>query len=560
MGSCVSNPEALGGGDTSKAGKTKSNNVIQLGNTTPRPILSRESSLNTAHHAEKYKGIKPGLRLLSLDSFVSKYTHETMQKWRSVVVRVYDGSAKTTKMLVHFEGWSDKNDKWIDVESQAAQLCPFGIMPQSQIESGGDLTLQQQSIARKFMLTGVLTEPDNEDERQSQSPTMALESLTSDLDDVQSKFYKGLKVDVQDVFQRAGEQTPSKWRAAEVLELAGSKLRVHYLGLGHDFDEVIDISKDLNRVRERGQLSSYGVKKSRSVGAGRLLRRSFDSAHTGASSPLPWAGQSPQNEGTVVESGNGGELIATPSREKVDAYPDSPQVTQGTEDSPAFLLRNKATPAQNRSKRNASFSSKPGQVLANSGTVVQSPSQHRRHSTTGVEVGRRATTEIAFSDRMEDIGLHIVDIEPDGNCLFRATSHQLYCTEDRYAEFRNLCVQHMLLHRKRFEIFCTSDFDSYCRRMAQDGTWASELEIRALEEITDRVFSIYSSDCKDAKPKPMATNFDENLVLGIDVLMIKLTYHGNHYNSIFDQRTAFPLGERHSQKLLKHRMKLFDGT
>ena len=33
--------------------------------------------------------------------------------------------------------------------------------------------------------------------------------------------------------------------------------------------------------------------------------------------------------------------------------------------------------------------------------------------------------------------------------------------------------------------------------MRMDGTWASELEIRALEEIVDRIFSIYSSGAWD---------------------------------------------------------------
>ena len=46
-----------------------------------------------------------------------------------------------------------------------------------------------------------------------------------------------------------GTISPSKWRTAEVLELVGGKLRVHYLGWGHEFDEVLDLAQDMHRLR-----------------------------------------------------------------------------------------------------------------------------------------------------------------------------------------------------------------------------------------------------------------------------------------------------------------------
>ena len=35
-----------------------------------------------------------------------------------------------------------------------------------------------------------------------------------------------------------------------------------------------------------------------------------------------------------------------------------------------------------------------------------------------------------------------------------------------------------------------------------------------------------------------------------------MSYHGNHYNSVFDQKKAFPLGVRKSHILLDSRVKL----
>jgi len=226
--------------------------------------------------------------------------------------------------------------------------------------------------------------------------------------------------------------------------------------------------------------------------------------------------------------------------------------------SPSFLLRNKAAPVARR--RHLSFTNKSGVVVPGAAIGLHKRSISRRHSGTGLETRRNAASEIAWGDRMESIGLHVVEMEPDGNCLFRALSHQLYMTEDKHTELREKCVSHMLTYRNRFEIFCTNDFDSYCQRMRMDGTWASELEIRALEEIVDRIFSIYSSDSKAAKPMPMATNFDEAMLLGMEVQPVKMSYHGNHYNSIFDHTRAFPLQERKSDVLLRSRMALARGA
>jgi len=369
---------------------------------------------------------------------------------------------------------------------------------------------------------------------------------------------------------------------------------VHYIGLGHDFDEVLDLQRELNRIRTAGQMSQLGnrkhsLRKSKTtvgVGehAGRMARRSFDS------SPIQTLKKPTNSSSGGLTLGLGGSFGTEYDEDGVPLSPslspsgtgimsvdwDSPTPGGSTannssasllvldEESPAFLLRNKESPLKaNRPRRNnVSFTSKAGKVVpgAAMGLGFQKVGgPQRRHSASGLEVGPSASSELAFADRMESIGLHIVPIDPDGNCLFRALSHQLYCTEDRHAELRRKCVEHMQEHRERFEIFCTSDFDGHCRRMAMGGTWASELEIRALEEIGDRLFLIYNSDSKDAKPMPMQTNFDESLLLGLKVNSVKLSYHANHYNSVFDQKKEFPLGERSSSTLLKERIKLFNG-
>lgn len=160
---------------------------------------------------------------------------------------------------------------------------------------------------------------------------------------------------------------------------------------------------------------------------------------------------------------------------------------------------------------------------------------------------------------MEGIGLHVVEVEGDGNCLFRAVSHQLYLSEEHHMQLRTMCVEHMSRHRGRFQPFCPTNFDDHLRLMRQCGSWADDLEIRALEELLDREFSLYSSESRDAAPTPMNINFDEHLLLE-SAEPIKLSYHGmSHYNSIFDEKTPLPLDQRTSTVLLDERVRAFEG-
>lgn len=210
--------------------------------------------------------------------------------------------------------------------------------------------------------------------------------------------------------------------------------------------------------------------------------------------------------------------------------------------------------------------------------------------------------EIFFYYYMRKAGMIIYDMEADGNCLFRSVAHQVYCDENRHLELRKLCVAHMRKHRQRFEIYCATNFDKYCLDMLLSGTWGDDLEIRALEEIFDRPFFIYSPDhykplnlhstseskvtqsCTDTDnenmhssdvshlneeesaickasaaetsskidvcsmlrvPIPMNTNYNEQDSYLTDIFPIKLSYHGkSHYNSVEDilhQKLPIPL-------------------
>jgi hypothetical protein len=478
---------------------------------------------------KRFQGVYVGLQLYCLDVFESKYTGETLRKWREAKVRVFDGYDKTSKVCIRFVGWSENCDKWFDLnkEDDLVRLAPMDLLSAEQIELGEDLDGYQIQVAYEFLECTKGDKTSNVTSMYASSPTALISRAETGI------FKVGRRVDVKDVLFKGAESHVAKWRVAEIIDVSGSKLRVHFIGWDDSWDEVIDIAKESDRVRESGTMTVLQGRpslllKSHSDAGRRGQRRSFD--------------------GKVMYT------AAKSSGVQLGANPFNAQWSDGVDDdssSPIDLLQNrKAKPAvENRKQRYISE------------FVSPKPPIDRRHSTSGIETSsRKVSQEISFCDRMEAMGLHIVEIEADGNCMFRAVAHQFYLDPDRHLELRALCIQHMSKHRERFSVFCTTNFEHHLRRMAVDGTWAAELEIRALEEIFDRIFSIYSSDAKEDKPLPMNTNFDERQLLGMDVETVKLSYHGgSHYNSIFDVKHALPLSLRKSSKLELSRSALFYG-
>lgn len=47
------------------------------------------------------------------------------------------------------------------------------------------------------------------------------------------------------------------------------------------------------------------------------------------------------------------------------------------------------------------------------------------------------SSDSVFREAMRRKGLPVVDVEPDGNCLFRSVSHQIYGDVDRHAQVRS---------------------------------------------------------------------------------------------------------------------------
>jgi OTU domain-containing protein 5 len=144
--------------------------------------------------------------------------------------------------------------------------------------------------------------------------------------------------------------------------------------------------------------------------------------------------------------------------------------------------------------------------------------------------------ERTFRNLLLEKDLIIVDVESDGNCLFRAVSHQLYGTTEHHGIIRRYVYDYMSIEREYFSQFIVGGlegFDEYLRYQTQNGAWGDDCEIQAISEIYNRPVEIYAY-----ANTPMRT-FHENEGEGRPM---KLAYHGqSHYNSITSKDKHTPL-------------------
>lgn len=133
---------------------------------------------------------------------------------------------------------------------------------------------------------------------------------------------------------------------------------------------------------------------------------------------------------------------------------------------------------------------------------------------------------------LSNLGLAIKTVVGDGNCLFRAVSHQIYGTDDHHGIVRACCMDYMESEKEYFEPYIEGNMDDFLRYIAekrQNAVWGDDPEIQAMCELYDRPAEIYTYDRVSGARK--LRTFHEN---STDVQTpIRLSYYGGgHYDSI----------------------------
>lgn len=104
------------------------------------------------------------------------------------------------------------------------------------------------------------------------------------------------------------------------------------------------------------------------------------------------------------------------------------------------------------------------------------------------------------NERIKPIGLMILDVDGDGNCLFRSLSDQLYGTEDHHDQLRQEVCKYMEAHSDHFENFFTDEsgetFEDHLEEMKELGTFGDNFELVAFANLYNVDIHIYRDDCE----------------------------------------------------------------
>ncbi|CAF4482171.1 unnamed protein product [Rotaria sp. Silwood2] len=132
-----------------------------------------------------------------------------------------------------------------------------------------------------------------------------------------------------------------------------------------------------------------------------------------------------------------------------------------------------------------------------------------------------------FNDQLSIIGLKKINIIADGNCFFRAISHQLYRHENSHLNIRSETINYLIQNMNDFTPFIDemySTIENYIQQMSKDGTYADHLALSSTAVIINKNIIIH-----ELEKKPL-------LIPGSDFLedQLHLFYDPNipHYDSV----------------------------
>ena len=87
-----------------------------------------------------------------------------------------------------------------------------------------------------------------------------------------------------------------------------------------------------------------------------------------------------------------------------------------------------------------------------------------------------------------------IEIEGDGNCLFRAILYYLVADDSSHSELRTLICDHIINNRTSYTaVVPNNDVDLYVEELLHDGTWGDHLELFIASSLLSFNFRIYKS-------------------------------------------------------------------
>jgi len=128
--------------------------------------------------------------------------------------------------------------------------------------------------------------------------------------------------------------------------------------------------------------------------------------------------------------------------------------------------------------------------------------------------------------------LDMVEMDGNGNCLFRAISLQVFGDPSMHLKVRRRCLDFMEREADHFQNFVADeDFEQYVARKRIEGVHGNHTEIQAMSELYNRSIEVFVPDQHSVKP----INIFHHEYKRNDDAPIRLCYmDGNHYNAVID--------------------------
>ncbi|KNE58097.1 hypothetical protein AMAG_04917 [Allomyces macrogynus ATCC 38327] len=136
----------------------------------------------------------------------------------------------------------------------------------------------------------------------------------------------------------------------------------------------------------------------------------------------------------------------------------------------------------------------------------------------------------ALKPQLASLGLNLVEITGDGNCLFRAVAHQLTGAESLHRDLRRACVEFMRAHEADFAPFVEDDepFDRHLVRMAKNGVYGGNMEVVALARALNLTVVIHQV----GHPPWVVAPTPDDVSAGTPPRTVNVVYHSwEHYSS-----------------------------
>ena len=138
-------------------------------------------------------------------------------------------------------------------------------------------------------------------------------------------------------------------------------------------------------------------------------------------------------------------------------------------------------------------------VISLSGDVEENPGPSNQRSATSTcnlaaHPSSVANSVSLLEARLSRLNRTAVDVGGDGDCFFRAVSHQLYGSPNNHSHIRSLGVQYLLQNPEQFiESNTDHSWQDYLNNMSCQGTWADAIIIQAVANCLNLLIHIVES-------------------------------------------------------------------